>query len=288
LQVHGYHAKDVLTLGDNIRVEQQVFAQVTTVFEFSTCEAEEGVFGLAFSMISSHNYPSLLSNLDTSLLHSIYSLYLNPDDDYPDETVPFMDQDGNGNLESGGQQPLSSKSQIVFGGVDQAHYEGCLQWHELGQFEDQVTRDKFVGYWDFALSEVKVGGTAVSSSNVALVDSGSSYLVGPTDAIAKIATMNHASCFTMQSATEPQIVDCESGQFDAAIIDCDQPFFNLEFIADGHTYVLEKEDLMLKVATSFGEACILRLTGSEGIPVSNSHTFSKVEEGWSEGRVFNG
>jgi hypothetical protein len=269
--VHGDHCQDVLQLGESIRVEHQVFAQVTSLNNFVTCEAEEGVFGLAFTMISSHNYPSLLSNLDSSLLHSIFSLYLNANDDYPDQVNDgsYANYDEYGNMEYGGTKPKTAKSQIVFGGVDQKHYEGCLQWHALGQFKDENTGGIFEGYWDFALDVVKVGGTTMPTTSVlALVDSGSSYIVGPPDDVSQFATINTASCFQMEDPDNPTEVDCASGEaFDAAIIDCDQPFFNLEFLADGATYVLEKEDLVMRVETSFGEACILRIVGSEGIPV---------------------
>lgn len=266
---------DTMSLGSGTLLPHQIFAQVTSIHHFSTCEAEEGVLGLAYSHYSSHLYPSLLQNLMDSnqLHHSMYSLYLNPHDDYPDpqqETL-YEHKDGNGNLEYGYQRPLSASSQIVFGGVDQRHYAGCLHWHALGQYADSKTGGQFAGFWDFALDTVKFGGTAVSTSNLALLDTGSSYIIGPSAAVAKIADMNHASCFTMLDAANPQLVECagEHG-FDAAVIDCDQPMFNLEFIADGRTYVLEKEDLILQVHTAFGEACILRLVGSEGIPVRNN------------------
>lgn len=267
-----------MILGDNnaIRVEQQVFAQVTSVYDFQTCEAEEGVVGLAFAMRSSHGYRSLLSNLlepasGTAMKHAMYSLYLSERDDYPEIRNNFQEEDLNGNLEYGFQRPISATSQLVFGGVDQSHYEGCLQWHALGQFQDTLTGGKFEGYWDFALENIKFGGTSISTSNLGLVDTGSSYIVGPLESVAQIATMNQASCYNLLHSNDPQEVDCSAEEgFDAAIIDCDQPMFNLEFLADGRTYVLEKEDLVIKVDTNWGEACILRVAGSPGSPVSRS------------------
>ena len=268
-QVSGDHCKDVLQLGDSIRVEDQVFAQVKSLHQFTTCEAEEGVFGLAFTMISSHNYPSLLSNLDNTLLHSIYSLYLSAKDDYPpDMSTTYSDFDQFGNLEYGGARPLQASSQIVFGGVDQRHYEGCLHWHDLGQFEDLNTGETFQGYWDFALEEVRVGGTQMPTSSLALVDSGSSYIVGPPEDVSQFAVMNSATCFDLTDPDNAAQVDCGDAAFDLAVVECEQPFFNLEFVADGVTYVLEKEDLLMTMETEYGETCVLRLTGSEGIPVS--------------------
>lgn len=260
-------------------VENQVFAQVTSVYNFTTCEAEEGVLGLAYSMKTTFDYASLLGNLNnvasssSSKRHAMFAMYLSSKDDYPAERSPFQDFDDFGNMEYGFQRPTSAYSEIVFGGVNQTHYEGCLQWHSLGHFEDVQTGSLLEGYWDFALDSVRLGGTLLSSStgtNLAVVDSGSSYIIGPPDSIAQIASQNHASCFNMIRSEEPQLVDCALSSFDAAVIDCDQPFFNLEFIANGHTYVLEKEDLMIQVETNLGPACILRLVGSKGISVSMS------------------
>jgi hypothetical protein len=39
---------------------------------------------------------------------------------------------------------------------------------------DQTTGSKFEGYWDFSLDVVRVGGTDMPTSKLALVDSGSS------------------------------------------------------------------------------------------------------------------
>jgi hypothetical protein len=270
-QVHGYHAKDVLQIGESVSVQEQVFAQVTSLNDFKTCESEEGVFGLAFTMISSHNYPTLLSNLKNCLLHPIFSLYLNSKDDYIDDLDEFPVQnktDANGNFEFGHSQPLGSTSQIVFGGVDQKHYEGCLHWHDLGQFVENDNGDTFQGYWDFSLEVVKFGGQSLTTPNLALVDSGSSYVVGPVDAVGRFALANNAICFTLEDPDNPNLVDCDNlDGWDAAVVDCDEVFVNLEFIADGVTYVLEEEDLVIEVDTSAGTACILRVVGSDGIAV---------------------
>ena len=93
--------------------------------------------------------------------------------------------------------------------------------------------------------------------------------MGPLEDAGKLALMNGAVCFELEDLSSPKEVDCDSKWgWDSAMIECDQPFFNLEFVADGITYVLEKEDLILRVETSHGEACILRIIGSADIPVS--------------------
>jgi len=154
--VYGSHGIDVLQLGASIRIEEQVFAQITSLRSFATCEAEEGILGLAYSMISSHGYPSLLSNLDNPnlLLHGVFSLYLNMADDYPpdpNDTLSGQFFDEQGNVQYGSNRPTSYSSQIVFGGVDQKHYEGCLTWHDLVEYESAQDGTNPQGFWEIAL-----------------------------------------------------------------------------------------------------------------------------------------
>lgn len=246
-RVEGQHAKDVLQLGGAITVQNQIFAQATSIENFVSCQGEQGVLGLGFSFLSSHYFPSVINNLQETLMHPIFGMYLSAADDYP------IVDDGNG--------PASADhSEIVFGGVNQKHYSGCLHWHDLGQFQESVTGETFQGYWDFKLDGVEVGGTAMPSSQLAIVDSGSSNIVGPKDAVGLIAQLNGAECFNMPDGrnSDPVSVDCSEG-FDIATIDCDRPFFDLEFQADGAVYHLTKEDLIKTIETNKGDVCIIRL-----------------------------
>jgi cathepsin D len=245
-EVEGRHAMDVMTLGDSITIPNQVFAQATLIDHFQTCQSEEGILGLGFSFISSHNFPTLLNNLHEGASHSIFGLYLDSKDDYIDGSK---------------SPPSADYSEIVFGGVNQQHYVGCLNWHNLGQFEDTTTGHVFEGYWDFKLDGVQVGGVAMPSSKLAILDSGSTHVVGPNEAVGLIAKSNGAECFKLPSTKsnqEPISVDCSS-DFDVAGIDCDKPFYDLEFRADGITYLLTKEDLIQEVQSSQGPVCLLRL-----------------------------
>jgi hypothetical protein len=91
--------------------------------------------------------------------------------------------------------------------------------------------------------------------------------VGPSQAIADIAYVNQAICFKMAPGQKPEFTPCDSPDgFDAAAIDCDQPFFSLDFEADGVVYMLEKADLVNVVTTDAGDVCILRLQQSGQIP----------------------
>lgn len=268
--VQGVHAKDTLSLGKDITIPNQIFAQITTYSHFQACASEEGIFGLGFSMISSHNFPTPIHNMASSLRHPVFSIYMNPTDDYPQTTSAGnggVVVDGMGNEKHYSGHAISSNSEIVFGGVNQLHYEGCLSWHNLGQFRDVYSGKQFQGYWDFKLDRVSVGGTSLPSSSLALVDSGSTYIVGPSDAIAQIAITNNAACLNLVPGGEPQLTDCASSDgFDVAAVDCERPFFSLQFEADTAVYVLEKDDLVTRVSSPTGDICLLRLQPSHDIP----------------------
>lgn len=272
-KVSGLYAQDILRLGDFIEIENQVFGEVTSLEHFETCAVEEGVFGLAFSM-AFNSYPegaTPLKNLATKLRHPVFSLFLDDQEDYPplsDMTLEEVQPDAHGNSKHGKAPATGAHSELVFGGVNQKHYEGCISWHDLGQFSLQ-DGSTFQGYWDFKLDAVKLGDSPLAAaSTLALVDSGSTYIVGPVDAIGYAAEQNQAVCFNMKGGGDPEIVDCSNPfGFDAASVDCDQPTFHeLEFVADGASYFLGREELVDVIETSMGPLCLLRLAGNGDVP----------------------
>jgi hypothetical protein len=89
----------------------------------------------------------------------------------PDEMdLAEMQLDAHGNSKHG-NAPATGAHSEVFGGVNQKHYEGCISWHDLGQFSLQ-DGSVFHGYWDFKLDAVKLGDSPLAAaSTLALVDS---------------------------------------------------------------------------------------------------------------------
>jgi hypothetical protein len=75
-QVSGVHAQDILQLGKDLSINKQVFAEITSFTNFKSCEGEGGLIGLGFADISSHKFPTVLSNLKDQLRYPIFSLYL--------------------------------------------------------------------------------------------------------------------------------------------------------------------------------------------------------------------
>ena len=145
-----------MQLGDFVTIPNQVFGEVTHLQNFETCSVEEGVFGLAFRM-EFYSFPSPLKNLATVLRHPIFSLYLESTEDYPlDGTnndmnnMEALQPDANGNVENGFKPAITAHSELVFGGVNQKHYEGCITWHDLGQFslrDGSVFEGKPSSHW---------------------------------------------------------------------------------------------------------------------------------------------
>lgn len=260
--VAGEHAKDVLHLGPDLTINDQIFAQVTTYNKFKSCAGEEGLLGLGFSEISSHNYPTVLSNLKDQLRYPIFSMYLDKEDDYPQEDVKLDGGDQMGNEAFGSSHATKASSEIIFGGLNHKRYENCITWHELGQFQLD-TGDTFKGYWDFKVETVEIGGQVLPTSSLAIVDSGSSLLIGPRDAVGTLAQLDNVVCLDLQDTSNPVEVECDGiDGFDAAVLECDAPVFDLSFSADGATYTLSKEDLIYKIDTDEGPLCLLRILGT--------------------------
>lgn len=230
--------------------------------------------GLGFSDISSHHFPTVMSNLKSVLKHPIFALSLDPTDDYPQradndggDNSPFEPQvDSHGNEAFGeSQPPIAAHSELVLGGVNGARYQDCLTWHALGQFQTS-TGQEFRGYWDFKLDDVLLGGTSLPSSSLAMVDSGSTFLLGPVGAVGLLAEMDQVACFDLQDPQDPQEIPCDNEYgFDAALLDCDQPIFTLDFVADGATYSLSRNDIVEEIDTDEGAFCMLRLLAAPDI-----------------------
>ncbi len=280
-QIKGEHAKDTLRIGDDgIRISHQVFAHVTHIANFATCEEEEGILGLANAMTTTHGFPSFLGNIlrhstfdngkNKVFPYNIFGMYLRADvDDYAGVDITNENE-----------KPRAS-SELILGGVNQEHYLGCLNWHSLlKSSEDLSGTGEFSKYWSVRLDDVKVGGTSLTKSSssagelIAVLDSGSSYIVGPQGPVAHMVKLNQAKCFRMASsgeggAADPKEVDCDdAGGFDGAVLNnCDDPFFSVEFVIEGRVYVLEKEDLMVHLDTLFGTVCILRVVASQSMNV---------------------
>jgi len=232
-----------------------VFAQITSFHHYQTCGNAEGRLGLGFkqvseiSRLSSYRFPTPVANLKQQLGKPIFSLYLDKLNGSP------------------------SNSEILLGGVDQKHYDGCLTWHIMDQLDVRSgirsKEEAFVkGYWNFRLEKVIVGEYEIpASSAVAFVDSGSSFLIGPNLVVKEFIKKNDFVCYDwlfMEKPAKPARIDCLSpAGFDAITTDCQGPMQSLVFVAGGKKYSLSKGDITIKMNTTIGEVCVVTVLGHD-------------------------
>jgi len=256
--IRGENFQDVLTLGDSVEIEQ-IMGQATSLANSVHCGTEESIFGLAFSLISSHQVPTAINNLQGVLRYPIFSLYLNDNvDDYPQDTKTYA-SDAYGNVRGTESNPQGAHSEWIFGAVNQKHYTGCLEWHKVGSAYD--------GFWDLTIDSVSVGGTPLETSTKVVVDSGSTNVIGPIFEIGQIASMNGATCMVYNASSQnPTQVSCtDPNGFDVAQVNCSATLLDVDFVLDGITYTLDTSDLVEEYvvgsAPGPSDFCVLRLQG---------------------------
>jgi hypothetical protein len=158
-------------------------------------------------------------------------------------------------------RPISANSEILFGAVDHKHYHGCLKWHDLAIYEgDESTK---VQFWSFNLNGARVADQDLPYGDIAIVDSGSTFVIGPTEAIGTFANINQILCFVFDELESIDPVPCDSEfGFEVAAVECDDPdtpFEPLQFVADGVVYEVGADELLTRVTTEEGDICIVRI-----------------------------
>ncbi|KAK2080218.1 hypothetical protein QBZ16_000071 [Prototheca wickerhamii] len=146
----GFLSQDSVTLGDLV-VREQTFAEAVQEPALSFIMAQfDGIMGLAFPEIAVNKVlPPFQSALKQGLLEEpVFSFWLN--------------------------------RKLVLGGVNKAHYTGEHTWVN-------VTRR---GFWQFDMDKLEIGDETIAGGCdhgcQAIADTGTSLMVGPSDAIAKI------------------------------------------------------------------------------------------------------
>ncbi|XP_026224825.1 pepsin A-like [Anabas testudineus] len=143
----GYLGTDTVQVG-GISVTNQVFGLSQTEAPFMAEMAADGILGLAFQSIASDDVVPVFVNMVSQGLVSqpMFSVYLSS------------------NSEQG--------SEVVFGGVDSSHYTGEITWIPLTS----------ATYWQIKMDSVTINGQTVACSGgcQAIIDTGTSQIVGPT------------------------------------------------------------------------------------------------------------
>eukprot|EP00929_Paragymnodinium_shiwhaense_P036881 TRINITY_DN1971_c0_g2_i2.p1 TRINITY_DN1971_c0_g2~~TRINITY_DN1971_c0_g2_i2.p1 ORF type:complete len:388 (-),score=128.74 TRINITY_DN1971_c0_g2_i2:205-1368(-) len=155
--VEGVFASDTVKVGD-IEVTDQLFAMVSKVsfgplnLAFAAGKFD-GLLGLGFKSISEYNIPTPFEAMISQKLvdEPVFAFYL--------------------------QEDASAQGELVFGGIDKSHFTGDLVKVPL------ISET----YWEVSMDKLSFGGEAVASQQKAIIDSGTSLLAGPTDAVKALA-----------------------------------------------------------------------------------------------------
>jgi len=202
--VEGVFSKDTVTVG-TIDVKAQAFAEVSKVsfgplnIAFAAGKFD-GLLGLGFKTISQYQIPTPFeSMIDQGLIaQPVFAFYL--------------------------QEDPAKQGELVFGGIDTTHFTGQL-------VDVPLTSET---YWEVSLDAMKFGGTSVISSPAhAIIDSGTSLLAGPPDAVSALAKQAGAKSVLGKEYT----IDCGKTS----------TLPNLDITLGGQSFSLAPQDYVLNV-----------------------------------------
>lgn len=158
--IYGFFSQDISKVG-SIVINDQVFVEATMegIFPFLLAKFD-GILGLGFKEIAIGGYTPVWENmvLEGLVSKQIFSFWLNR----------------NSNSKVGGE--------IIFGGVDWTHYKG----------EHTYVPVAGNGHWQIEVGDIFIANNSTGLCEggcAAIVDSGTSFLAGPTAIVAQI---NHA------------------------------------------------------------------------------------------------
>lgn len=206
--VQGKFAEDTVTIQDLVVAHQKygIVSDASGLKKLYTTSAFDGILGMAFSTISIGKVAPLLQNaIDQNLLDEpVFAFYL-----------------GTG---KGGE--------LTIGGVDDTKYVGDFHRVKL----------ELAWYWQITMDAVHVHTTEISSKTTAIVDSGTSFILGPSKIIDSLA---HA--FGAKKVKDNYIFSCDelSGKPD------------ITFVIDGKKYIFSAEEAVLRDKN----LCILAFAG---------------------------
>lgn len=206
--VSGVYSRDTVSIG-SFELKDYLFAEVDNTAGLGLgyrIGKFDGILGLGWDAISVDHVPTPMNALVASgqLEKPVFGFYL----------------------------ANNAPGELVFGGVDPKHVSGDFSYVPLSS----------EGYWQVELQGVTLGSDVVSSTNAAIVDSGTSLLAGPTADIKALATKVGAKVILGKEYT----------------VDCSKELPELSFKLGGKEYALSKEDLILQ---SSGSTCVLGIMG---------------------------
>ncbi|XP_065792578.1 pregnancy-associated glycoprotein 2-like [Muntiacus reevesi] len=216
---------DTVRIG-NLVIMNQTFGLAKEYERLIVSKPVDGILGLGFPKLAKGTIP-ILDNLKKQGVTSepVFAFYLTTQ------------------KESG--------SVVMFGGVDHSYHKGELNWVPVSK----------PGFWQIAMDRISINGTVVACSCgcQALVDTGTTMLIGPSDAVTKI------DGFLQPKPSEDSKIPCNLTSTLPPIV----------FTINGIDYPVPAQAYMEKVSE---HACFTHILGiPEGI---------KGSETWVLGDIF--
>jgi cathepsin D len=224
----GFLSVDNLALA-GVTVAGQTFGEATSLPGITFVAAKfDGILGMGFQTISQDNVVTPFQNMvDQKLVGSpVFSFYLNRD------------------------QKQSPGGEIIFGGVDENHFEGDITYTPVTS----------AGYWQFKMDGVSVADINTGNKSSAMVsacdggcqaiaDTGTSLIAGPS---AEVRRMNeHIGAVPMPGGTWV-LPSCDLSQLP-----------ELTITIAGKQFPLKAEQYVLKVSSMGRTICMSGLFGMD-------------------------
>ncbi|CAF0960713.1 unnamed protein product [Adineta ricciae] len=200
--VQGQFVYDTVMVA-GLSVANQAFAQAKNMSGFSS-STFDGVFGLAYPSLATKGQTSVFYNMWQQGLinHPSFSFYFNPDP----------------NVYPGGE--------LILGGIDSSRYTGSITYTDV----------IIPAYWEFQLTNVQTNNHIICSNCRAILDTGTTLIVGPTN---QIGLLNRLINGTYDSVTGLYAVDCQNRSLDS--------FPNVDFLLGNTTFTLSALQYLLVV-----------------------------------------
>ncbi|XP_036435232.1 pepsin A-like [Colossoma macropomum] len=207
----GYLGYDTVTVG-GISIQNQIFGLSETEAPFMASMAADGILGLAYQSIASDGATPVFDNMVSQGLVSedVFSVYLSS------------------NEEEG--------SVVLFGEIDSSYYTGDIYWIPLSSET----------YYQITMDSVTINGQTVACSGgcQAIIDTGTSMIVGPTTDISNINSW----------------VGATTDQYGDATVSCSniQSMPSVTFTLNGYTFTIPASSYVSQ--NSYG--CMTGFSGS--------------------------
>eukprot|EP00922_Rhytidocystis_sp_ex-Travisia-forbesii_P001099 GHVS01001564.1.p1 GENE.GHVS01001564.1~~GHVS01001564.1.p1 ORF type:complete len:582 (+),score=80.92 GHVS01001564.1:81-1826(+) len=220
--VSGYLSRDSIVVGD-VSVPQYTFGEVTDA---------KGL-GLAYMMgkfdgILGLGWPKLAIDGVEPVFSAMVRLGLLPDSKF---AFYLGQKDG-------------EVGELVLGGYEEKHYIGTIKWVPL------ISET----YWQVALDSMQIGGASVSKVGKAIVDSGTSFMAGPTEEVKALAATLGAKPFFLNP--NQFTVSC------SAI----STLPTIDFVIGGSVFALQPDQYVMKVSPIPLVPCLLAFAGIDVSP----------------------